>query len=528
MMNELTKGQIDEIKSKLGDQMWRLENLYWITDVEGRKIKFKMNAVQRLLYTNRWFRNIVLKSRQQGITTFVAIFFLDSVLFESNQQALIIAHTQGDARKIFDTKIKFAFDNLPEWLRTQYKVNVDNMNVLKFETNGSSISVATSGRSGTYQYLHISEFGVLCVRFPEKAKEIVTGTLNTAHVGKSVIFIESTAKGRAGYFYDYCIEAMNNALADNKLTPMDWKFFFFPWFENKEDVLDGEVVITSEMEEYFTSLKERYGIELTNEQKNWYIKKSDEQGEDMFAEFPSIPEEAFKASIEGAYYTKQISRMYADKRVTKVPYDPELPVYTFWDIGVGDETVIGFVQFIGLQIRLIDEYYAAGEGLQHYARILQERADRNDWIYAGHYGPHDMNVREIGSNAMTRKDIARSLGINFYIVKKHGIDVGIDKTRMMLNKLWIDESRCAKTLAALQSYRKEFDEQLGTWGSKPMHSWESHYADMIRQLAMSYESIIGSSSFGIGHKRDEDEEEFYNGNRKDDSFDRGASCGGLF
>ncbi len=527
-MEELTNEQIEEIKSKLDDQLWRLQNLYWITDVEGRKIKFKMNPVQRSLYENRWFRNLVLKSRQHGVTTFVAIFFLDSVLFESNQQALIIAHTQADARKIFDSKIKFAFDNLPEWLRSQYKVNVDNQNVLKFDTNGSSISVATSGRSGTYQYIHLSEFGVLCIRYPEKAKEIVTGTLNTAHVGKSIVFIESTAKGRSGYFHDYCQKAILNKAAGTALTAMDWKFFFFPWFENEQDSMDGDGVITSEIEDYFKSLEERHGIKVTARQKGWYAKKIEEQGEDMFAEFPSLPEEAFKASIEGAYYTKQVNRMYADQRVTKVPYDANLPVYTFWDLGVGDETVIGFVQFVGLQIRIVDEYYATGEGLQHYARILQEKAVKNDWIYGGHYAPHDIEVREIGSNAKTRRQIARGLGLHFSVVKKHGIDVGIDKTRMMLGSVWIDESRCAKTIAALQSYRKEFDEKLETWGSKPLHSWESHYADMIRQLAMTYESIIGSSSqFGLSAKKDDDDYD-YDDNVKEEQFDKGAACGGLF
>ena len=525
--DNLTEEQIEEIKSKLDDQLWRLENLYWITDTEGRRIKFKMNQVQKHLYRNRWFRNLILKSRQHGVTTFVAIFFLDSVLFESNQNALIIAHTQGDARKIFDQKVKYAFDNLPEWLKGQFKVNVDNTNMLKFDTNGSSISVATSGRSGTYQYLHISEFGVLCIRYPEKAKEIVRGTLNTAHVGKSIIFIESTAKGRAGYFYDYCQKAILDKSAGKELTAMDWRFFFFPWYENPEDVLEGNVVITSEMEEYFKALEERHGVTLTKQQKNWYVKKLDEQDEDMFAEFPSIPEEAFKASIEGAYYTKQVNRMYADKRVTAVPYEPALSVYTFWDIGVGDESVILFVQFSGMQIRLIDEYYASGEGLQHYARVLQEKATKNDWVYGGHYAPHDIEVREIGSDAMTRRQIARGLGINFRVVKKHGIDTGIDKVRMMLGKVWVDESKCAKTMAALQSYRKEFDDKLETWGSKPLHSWESHYCDTVRQLAMVSDSIIGASS-GNSIDKVSDEEEFYDGNKEDDEFNKSAACGGLF
>src|SRR3990167_2881204 len=525
-MEQLTPEQIEEIKSKLDDQEWRLENLYWITDVEGHKIKFKMNPVQRILYKNRWFRNLILKSRQHGVTTFIAIFFLDSVLFNSNQQALIIAHTQSDARKIFDLKVKFAFDNLPVWLRSQFKVNTDNINVLKFETNGSSISVATSGRSGTYQYIHISEFGVLCFRYPEKAKEIVTGTLNTAHVEKSIIFIESTAKGRFGYFYDYCLAAMAMKKMAKELTGLDWKFFFFPWFENALDKLEGTVVVSAEMEEYFTSLKEKDGVVLTTAQKSWYVKMKDDQQDEMMSEYPSTQEEAFKASVEGAYYTKQLNRMYGDKRVTRVPHDASIPVYTFWDLGVGDSTAIAFAQFAGLQIRLIDEYEASGEGLQHYARVIQEKAAKNNYVYGGHYGPHDIEVRELGSNAKTRREIARSLGLIFRVVKKHDLDVGIDKTRAMLNAVWIDEEKCPRTLASLQGYRKEFDEKLGTWGSKPLHSWESHYADAVRQLAMTYESITGGITTGIPDKRKDDDDD--RPIEDNSGFDPHAVVGGAF
>lgn len=526
---EITPQQIEEIKTKLDDQVWRLENLYYITDINGHKVKFKMNAAQKALYNNRWYKNLILKSRQHGITTFVAIFFLDSVLFNSNQQALIIAHTQADARKIFDNKVSFAFDNLPKWLKEQYAVDTDNQNVLKFKTNGSSISVATSGRSGTYQYLHISEFGVLCFRYPEKAKEIVTGSLNTVHVGKSVTFIESTAKGRFGYFYDYCMSAMAAKKLGRELTQLDWRFFFFGWQENEADRLDGDVVISSEMQDYFQSLKEKDGIELTKEQKNWYVKTLENQGEDMMSEFPSTPEEAFKASIEGAYYTKQMNRMFGEKRIGYVPHDPALMVYTWWDLGVGDETVIGFFQFSGMQIRFIDEYYASGEGLQHYARVLQDKAQKRGFVYGGHFAPHDIEVRELGSNAETRRKIAKRLGIDFQVVPQHEVDVGIDKVRTMLAALWADEEHCEKTISALQSYRKEFDEKLGTWRPKPLHSWESHYADMLRMLAMTYHKFIGNTELNrVKDKEEKRDHDRMEEERERSGFNAHSPVGGAF
>lgn len=516
-MSDLTPEQIQEIKDKLNDQVWRLNNLYWITDISGHKILFKLNKAQEYLLRNRWFMNLVLKARQHGITTFVAIFFLDAVLFGSNQKALIIAHTQGDARKIFDTKIKFAFDNLPEWLKMEFRVDADNINSMKFETNGGEISVATSGRSGTYQYLHISEFGIICFRYPEKAAELVSGSLNTVHAGESVVFIESTAKGRFGYFYDYCQQAMAAQKREQKLTPLDFRLFFYGWQDNPLYTLEGEVVIPMALQEYFKALEEKDGIVLTRGQKNWYVKKWEKLGEEMFSEFPTTPDEAFKASIEGAYFTKQLNRMYADRRVGKVPHDASLQVYTFWDLGVGDETVILFVQFHGKEIRLIDEYYATGEGLQHYARVLQERAMKNNYVYGGHYAPHDIEVRELGSNAKTRREIARGLGITFKVVKKHAIDVGIDDARVALGMVWIDEENCAKTLGALQSYRKEFDEKLGTWGSKPLHSWESHYADAFRMLAESYKGIMGDTSNTITKDSDMADDPFWK-DKGDESF----------
>lgn len=495
------------LKEKLSDQNWRLENLYYVIDPDGKKVLFKFNAVQKIIVKNRWFRNIILKARQLGMTTFISIFFLDSVLFGENQKALIIAHTMVDAKKIFTDKIKFAFDNLPDWLRAQFDVDANNANELRFKTNNGSISVSTSGRSGTYQFLHISEFSYICAEDPKKAREIVTGSMQTVH-DNSLVFIESTARGRTGYFYDYCMRAMNNQLAEAKLSQADFKFFFFPWFEDPKYVLEGNFAIPKFLEEYFESLRIKHGIELSREQKNWYVKKYESLEEDMWQEFPSTPEEAFSTSLEGAYYKKQMNLMFHDKRITRVPFDPLLQVFTFWDLGVSDQTVILFVQFFGNQIRIIDEYLGSGEGLQHYIRILQEKSMDKGYVYGGHFAPHDIEVREMTSEAKSRKEVARSLGLRFEVVPKSSVEVGIDEVRMMLNSTWIDESGCTKTIEALQAYRKEFDEELGIWKSKPVHDWSSHPADAVRLLALSYRKIIGNAGTFVGDKDKADDPYF--------------------
>ncbi len=123
-------------------------------------------------------------------------------------------------------KAKIAYDNLPEPLKSLVSVRTDNARELIF-SNGSSLRVGTSLRSSTFQYLHVSEFGKLSAKFPEKAREIITGSLNTLATGQYV-FIESTAEGREGPFYEICKRAQELQKGGHSFTPLDYRFHFFP------------------------------------------------------------------------------------------------------------------------------------------------------------------------------------------------------------------------------------------------------------------------------------------------------------
>jgi hypothetical protein len=119
---------------------------------------------------------LILKARQLGISTFVSLLFLDRCLFNSNQHTGIIAHTREDAEMLF-RRVKFAYDSLPVEIKALRMANTDNARELQL-SNGSTLRVGTSMRSSTLQYLHISEFGKICAKYPDKAREIVTGALN--------------------------------------------------------------------------------------------------------------------------------------------------------------------------------------------------------------------------------------------------------------------------------------------------------------------------------------------------------------
>lgn len=517
MITHSEKEILDQLRIKLTDRKWRLSNLYHIKDENGQDRIFKPNAIQQEIIDNLWYFNVIPKARQHGITTLFCILWLDEALF-SFMDCAIIAHRREDAEKIFDHKIKYAWDRLPQFLKDQYVLDADNARMLKFKCGNkeATIAVSTSFRSATIQRLHISEMGPIDFKYPEKAEEIKTGALNAIHKGQIVV-MESTAKGQFGVFFDTCKKAEDTKLSGKQLTEMDWKLFFFPWYLKPEYQLSGDVVIDEEMKNYFESL-ENIGIHLTKEQKNWYIKKRESQKDSMYCEYPSTLEEAFRANVEGCYYGKLIDDARLNKRITYVPYDPKLPVDTWWDLGFNDDTTIIFTQTYGMEVRVIDYYANHGESMLHYAQVLKDKG----YFYGAHWGPHDLEVHEL-TTGRTRKDYAMSLpkglAIYFQVMEKLPIQDGIDAVRNILPHCWFDEQKCSTLIKHLAEYRKEWDDKLGTFKDKPLHNYASHSADAFRILGLGMKHIGGI------RKQDPELMEEYQRRQDSETFDRFNSVG---
>jgi phage terminase large subunit len=195
---------------------------------------------------------------------------------------------------------------------------------------------------------------------------------------------------------------------------------------------------------------------------------------------------------EGSYYGRHIVQAYDEGRITRVPPDPSLRTLTFWDLGVHDYTAIWFAQFARQEIHLIDYYEMSGEGLPHYARVLETKAKELDILYDEHWAPHDIEARELGLGR-SRADTAKSLGIDFRVVKishartpgKMFVAEGIDAVRALFHRFWIDEQRCALGLKRLKGYRKEWLEKHQCWSDNPVHDANSHGADALRNMAMA-------------------------------------------
>lgn len=484
----------------LKNPLYRLNNLYYITDKTGKKVKFNMTAEQLEYWQNEHNRNIILKARQLGFTTQVCIIQLDKALFESDKCALI-AHTLHDAKRLFREKVKFAYDNLPKAIRLANPIKIETKDELVFD-NGGSITVSTSFRGGTLQRLHISEFGKICAKYPDKAREIVTGAFEAVPMGGKIT-LESTAEGRQGYFYEYSQMAEKLALANATLTAQDWRFFFFAWWQNKDYQMPKQP-ICERLTAYFDGLEAKYGITLSDEQKSWYASKERTLGDDMKREYPSIPAEAFAQSIEGAYYAKQFTWLYANGRITEqLPDNNHLPVSTYWDLGVSDSTTIWFIRQVGDEYHVVDYYENSGEGLNHYLKVLKDKG----YNYDRHIAPHDIDNRQLGANrAKSLRELAsdgyeidgRIYRISFDVVPRtSNVNEDIEKVRQILPKCAFDAIKCEQGIKALESYRKEWNDKLGVWRDRPLHDWSSHGADAFRYFAVHQSKPVLATDFKV-------------------------------
>ena len=400
------------------DPRWRLSNLYTITDKTGTRVPFRPNSAQMALLDDLHSANIILKARQLGFTTLCCLIYLDACIFTPNTRAGVIAHKLDDAKVIFRDKIKYPYDQFDDGLKAAAPALQDSADTLTF-ANNSSIRVSTSMRSGTLQYLHVSEFGKICAQYPEKAREIVTGALNTVEAGQFIV-IESTAEGQEGAFYRMCQEARENASMGKKLSLLDWKFHFFAWWKDKAYSLDeASIPIGEEYKRYFERLEDEHAIMLTAGQKAWYVKKDKTLGGDMRREYPSTPDEAFEQALEGAYFAHQLAAAAKQGRIASFPLDIRKPVNTFWDLGRNDQNVIWLHQWITGFHRFVGYYENSGEFIGHYISWLREWARERDVMFGDHYVPHDGDRESLWLEQGTM-GVMEGLGFRPVVVERPG------------------------------------------------------------------------------------------------------------
>lgn len=210
---------------------------------------------------------------------------------------------------------------------------------------------------------------------------------------------------------------------------------------------------------------------------------------------------SWDAAIIGAVWGDELKQLRLEGRAAPFIYDPRFPVYTSWDIGVGDPTYCLFWQIIGNRPRLIDWYSSTDTGVDHYAEVLSKKP----YYYAKHIGPHDIISRG-GGSANSWFEQGRKVGLNFErmdnTAKLDSIAAGSYLIRQMeinVKDAQVDDPMddCEFILSAITQYRFKFDQTLKVMSKNPVHDWTSHPSDALMTFALWFteqKGIVGRPS----------------------------------
>ncbi len=192
-----------------------------------------------------------------------------------------------------------------------------------------------------------------------------------------------------------------------------------------------------------------------------------------------------KQSVEGAVYRAELAAAEKEGRLARVPYDPQIPVETYWDLGWGDNTSIWFAQALPMEFHVIDHLSGCLLPLQHYVKLLQERP----YIYRRHWLPHDARAHELGSGKSIEEQLKAVFGADkVRVTSRLSVQDGIAAVRAIFPRCWFDAEKCADGIQSLRHYRYERDEDRGTFRREPLHDWASHDADALRTLGLAIRS----------------------------------------
>jgi len=505
-----THARMPRFSREVAARWWRLNNLYWIEDEYGKKVKFRATPIQTRMFFRLHSRNVVPKARQVRLSTLMLLLALDTALFKGNQTIGIVDKTDEDAKRKL-ARMRFAYDHLDDkddeataamgrMIKLMAPRRLNSAHEMQW-ANDSKAWASTSLRGGTITFLWVTEFGPIAADFPEKAAEIKTGTLNALHAGPGLFgCIESTYKGgRFGKFFEMIRLAQKSGPRPNALQ---WRLSFFGWHDEPTYQLPvtGPLIISGKQVEYFEQLEREIGRKLTPEQKHWYITKEAEQGEDMHVEFPGTLEEAIRGKVEGAIYGEQMRELRARGRIGSLVVDRTAPLFSFWDIGVSDYTCIWLLQFVGFDVHAVDYYAANGKHPAEHCAYLVKQERALGVPILGHFVPHDAEKRDNANK--TYRDLLLEAGLRNVrtVPRTPDVWVGINLLRGLLPRFRFAEA-CEKDreeneeffpsgVACLEAYRRKVELVGGVMSESPVHDESSHAADALRTYAEAHKAKL--------------------------------------
>ena len=187
-----------------------------------------------------------------------------------------------------------------------------------------------------------------------------------------------------------------------------------------------------------------------------------------------------RLTVDGAIFANEMNMAELSGRITRVPYDATKPVHAVFDLGWADHTAIWFVQFIGMETRLIRYMQDTQKTITHYLQEMQKLG----YLYDTLHLPHDAESKNIASNGRSINDIVRAAGFKTNILPRVPVVDSINAARTIFNSCYFDRENCADGLQCLRHYRYEVDTDTGQFSRNPLHDVYSHGADAFRYIGL--------------------------------------------
>ena len=465
---------------------WRLDNLYAVVDRVGRMVPFWLKPQQRLMLRNMHTRNLLLKYRQMGGTTFWLVLMFDTCMFEPHKVCALLMHdkqTGVQKMRIIMRKMHAALDPA---LQDLNPIDAKQREMLLFK-NGSSLQATASMLGGTTHVMHWSEFGKICANDPKLADSLVNDSLPSVSK-ECIVGVESTGEGNVGYFAQWVLEALDSQQAGRPVTSTDWKLLFFGCQDDPDCTkVDWEGdVIPEWLQVYFDRLEKDKKIVCSPAHKAWYlseIKRVNKTGEPgnghvkVKNNFPHTPEEAMEDDVEGSILEHEFDYLYRNNRIGHFPFDNRLPVDLWMDIG-RDTTAIWFSQDRDGMTRFIRYYENKGHNLPFYAAILKNEQGKHGYVWGRIMLPHDGRHSDVGMGEHeTRWSVLEKLmgcKIQPPPPRPMSIDDDVELARAKIIQCQFHEVDCGAGLKALKSVSWRVDARYGVYARDIKHNWASH------------------------------------------------------
>jgi phage terminase large subunit len=187
-----------------------------------------------------------------------------------------------------------------------------------------------------------------------------------------------------------------------------------------------------------------------------------------------------RQTVDGAIFAKEMQQAEKDGRITRVAYDATKPVHAVFDLGWSDSTAIWFLQFVGMETRLIRYLEGSQQTMSYYLATMQTFG----YVYDTIWLPHDAENKTLAAAGRSIDDIVRGAGYKTQILPRVPIVDSINAARTIFPTCWFDREHAADGITCLRHYRYDVDPDTKQFSRSPLHDHYSHGADAFRYIAL--------------------------------------------